>query len=191
MIWRLHINITVYHQYPTLAILAHKHLGIDALLELEMTKFWFSFKAQPPKMQHMHQSLNRCWARIYPKEIKIIICWRNLSPEKPIAIFLTHSWINCGDAVRETTGIADMHNACRFWQIGNDYPFTKSKERGEVVGSLPTHNGNAPFRIREWHMYGTVRVMYPRSFCAGRNDHTTMTAPLPVCSAKLSIVGLS
>jgi hypothetical protein len=23
----------------------------------------------------------------------------------------------------------------------------------------------------------------------GRNDHTTMTAPLPVCSAKLSIVG--
>ena len=22
-----------------------------------------------------------------------------------------------------------------------------------------------------------------------RNDHTTMTAPLPVCSAKLSIVG--
>ena len=34
MIWRLHINLTVYHQYPTLAILAHKHLGIDALLEL-------------------------------------------------------------------------------------------------------------------------------------------------------------
>ena len=24
---------------------------------------------------------------------------------------------------------------------------------------------------------------------ASRNDHTTMTAPLPVCSAKLSIVG--
>ena len=74
MIWWLHINLTVYHQYPTMAILAHKHLGIDALLELEMTKSWFSFQAQPPKMQHMHQSLSRCWARIYPKEIKMIIC---------------------------------------------------------------------------------------------------------------------
>ena len=32
MIWRLHINVTVYQQYPTLAILAHKHLGIDATI---------------------------------------------------------------------------------------------------------------------------------------------------------------
>ena len=72
MILRLHINLKVYHQYPTLDILAHMHLGIDALLELEMTKFWFSFKAQPPKMQHMHQSLSRRWVRIYPKQIKLL-----------------------------------------------------------------------------------------------------------------------
>jgi hypothetical protein len=31
--------------------------------------------------------------------------------------------------------------------------------------------------------------VYMRDWVADRNDHTTMTAPLPVCSAKLSIVG--
>ena len=36
MIWWLHINLTVYIKYPTLAILGHNHLVIDALLELEM-----------------------------------------------------------------------------------------------------------------------------------------------------------
>ena len=34
----------------------------------------------------------------------------------------------------------------------------------------------------EWLVDKIVRVVI-------RNDHTTMTAPLPVCSAKLSIVG--
>ena len=32
-------------------------------------------------------------------------------------------------------------------------------------------------------------IIYFVFFCGVRNDHTTMTAPLPVCSAKLSIVG--
>ena len=57
--------------------------------------------------------------------------------------------MNCGDVVRETTEITDMHNACRLWHIWNDYNFTKSKERGEVVVSLPTHNGNSALRRRE------------------------------------------
>ena len=72
MIWRLHINLKVYNQYPTMAILAHKHLVIDALLELEMTKYWFSIKAQSPKMQHMHQSLSRYRVSIYPKQIILL-----------------------------------------------------------------------------------------------------------------------
>ena len=72
MIRWLHINLTVYHQYPTLAILTRNHLGIDALLDLETTKCWFSFKAQSPKMQHMHQSLSRRWVMIYPKHIKLL-----------------------------------------------------------------------------------------------------------------------
>ena len=49
MIWRLHINVTVYQQYPTLAILAHKHLGIDATItsggrgeEDEGTGIWYA-----------------------------------------------------------------------------------------------------------------------------------------------------
>ena len=29
MIWWLHINLTVYHQYPTIAILAHKHFYLS------------------------------------------------------------------------------------------------------------------------------------------------------------------
>jgi hypothetical protein len=34
-----------------------------------------------------------------------------------------------------------------------------------------------------------VVIVYACGMVTGRNDHTTMTAPLPVCSAKLSIVG--
>ena len=36
VILRLQINLTVYHYYPPLAILTHKHLVIDDLLELEL-----------------------------------------------------------------------------------------------------------------------------------------------------------
>ena len=36
VIWGLQINITVYNFYPPLKILTHKHLVIDALLELEL-----------------------------------------------------------------------------------------------------------------------------------------------------------
>ena len=39
VIWQYHIDLTVYFLYPILDILAHNHLGIDALLESEMTKF--------------------------------------------------------------------------------------------------------------------------------------------------------
>ena len=48
VIFQLQINITVYHCYPPLATLTHKHLCINSLLELEMTKIKFSFKANPP-----------------------------------------------------------------------------------------------------------------------------------------------
>ena len=69
MILRLHINLTVYNQYPTLEILGHNHLLIDALLELEMTKCWFSFQAQFPRIKSINQSVSRCWGRIYAKQI--------------------------------------------------------------------------------------------------------------------------
>jgi hypothetical protein len=50
----------------------------------------------------------------------------------------------------------------------------------EVVGTgLP--------RVRA--MCSVVVYIYMRDWGVDRNDHTTMTAPLPVCSAKLSIVG--
>ena len=54
----------------------------------------------------------------------IVVCWINISPEKPIAIFITHSRLNCGDELRETTGIVEMPNECILWHIGNDYHFT-------------------------------------------------------------------
>ena len=72
MIWWLHINFTVYNQYPTLAILAHKNLEIDALLGLEMTITWFSFKTQLLEIKHIYQSLSRCWVTIYPKQIILL-----------------------------------------------------------------------------------------------------------------------
>ena len=39
-------------------------------------------------------------------------------------------------------------------------------------------------------MYVIERVVYPKTFYADKNDHTTMTAGLPICSGQLSIVGL-
>jgi hypothetical protein len=53
---------------------------------------------------------------------------------------------------------------------------------GEVRYRYICVNRFLKFYITLWGLYMTV--------CAGRNrnDHTTMTAPLPVCSAKLSIV---
>ena len=69
--------------------------------------------------------------------------------------------------------------------------FTKSKERGEVVGSLPTHKINASFRRRKCHIYGMVRVIYPISCFADRNNLIMMKVPLTLCSESLSIVGIS
>ena len=34
-----------------------------------------------------------------------------------------------------------------------------------------------------------IHFIIVKSYCTDRNDHTTVTAPLPVCSAKLSTVG--
>ena len=91
MIWGLHIIITVYNQYPTLAFWAHQNFSNNALLELETTKFWFSFKAPPPKMQHMHQSLSRCWVRIYPKQIILLFFEVTFQQNNHSVILRTHS----------------------------------------------------------------------------------------------------
>ena len=61
--------------------------------------------------------------------------------------------MNCGGALRERVAITDMHNACIIdmhnacilWHIGTDYTYIERKEKDEVVGSLPPHNGNLPF----------------------------------------------
>ena len=68
LILKLQIILRIYHHYPPLATLTHKPLCINELLELEMTKIQFSFMAKPTRVQHMHQSPSRCWARIYPKQ---------------------------------------------------------------------------------------------------------------------------
>ena len=36
--------------------------------------------------------------------------------------------------------------------------------------------------------FGVLRMVYCESQNVCRNDHTIMTAPLPVCSAKLSMI---
>ena len=41
-----------------------------------------------------------------------------------------------------------MHNACIFCHMSSYYLYTDSKERGEVVVSMPSHNGNSPFQKR-------------------------------------------
>ena len=64
---------------------------------------------------------------------------------KTVAILLTHSLIHYDGALRDTIVNADMKNSCRLCHIGTEYPFSDSKERGQVLGSLPTHNGNSPF----------------------------------------------
>ena len=48
--------------------------------------------------------------------------------------------MNCGGSLKKMVGISNMHNVFRLWNIDTDYPFTRIKDRGEVVGSLPTHN---------------------------------------------------
>ena len=104
---------------------------------------------------------------------------------------ITHSWINCGGAFRETVGISHMYNACRLWHIVTDYLFTDSKDKGEVIGSLPPHNDNAIFNKRKMS-YVCIRKsnIYPKTCYTDRNDHTTMIALLPVLSDKFSIVGI-
>ena len=80
-----------------------------------------------------------------PESDKTVVYWKNISPEKTIDILHTRSWIHCGGALRDTVGTAYMHNACKLCHIVAYYPFTDSKERGPVVGSLPTHKGNSHF----------------------------------------------
>ena len=40
------------------------------------------------------------------------------------------------------------------------------------------------FTFGDWYVTG--RVIYTKTWYADRNDHTTITAPLPVCSVKLT-----
>ena len=75
-----------------------------------------------------------------PETDKTVVYWENISPEKPIPILFTNSWIKFGGALKEIVGMANMNNVCRLWHIGTDYPFTQSKYRGQVVGSQPTLN---------------------------------------------------
>ena len=80
-----------------------------------------------------------------PESDKTVVYWKNISPEKTIDILHTRSWIHCGGALRDTVEIDDMHNVCRLCHIGTDSSFNYRKDRGRVVGSLPTHNGNSHF----------------------------------------------
>ena len=80
-----------------------------------------------------------------PESEKTVLGWSNILPGKTIAIFLTQYWIICSGALRETIGIYDMHNACRLWHIITNYTVNDSKDRGQVVTSLPIHNENAYF----------------------------------------------
>ena len=41
-----------------------------------------------------------------------------------------------------------------------------------------------------WYVWKLI-FMQHKCICAGRNSHTSMIAPLPICSEKLIIVGLS
>ena len=105
---------------------------------------------------------------------------------------ITHSWINYGGALREMVWIYDMYNACRLCHYPFPWTDTSSKEKGEVVVSLPPHNVNAHFykRVMSYLRNRKSRI-YPKTCYAVRNYHTTMTVPLPVWSEKLSIVEIS
>ncbi len=67
---------------------------------------------------------------------------------------------------------------------------------GNVTISQGNH-GNEMKYTRHWQLgvvcdyvgYFETGIMYNTIFGRSGNDHTTMTAPLPVCAAKLSIVG--
>ena len=90
MIRQLRIDITVYHYYPFLAILVHNHLSIDALLESEMRKQYFSYSAQPPQIQNMIHSLSICWVSLYSKQKNGCLLNKYLT-KKTISISFIHS----------------------------------------------------------------------------------------------------
>ena len=50
-------------------------------------------------------------------------------------------------------------------------------------------NTSYPLEYKNRRQHTSIFFIYFDIPVMSRNDHTTMTAPLPVCSAKLSIVG--
>ena len=85
-----------------------------------------------------------------------------------------------------------MHDSCILWHIWTYYPFTAIKDKCEVVGSLPLHNVNSLFYNKGMaYACNKKSLIYPKYCYADRDDHTKMTALLPVCSEQLRIVGHS
>ena len=128
VIWWLQINLTVYHQYPPVAILTHKYLGVCALLELEleMTKIYFSFKAKPPEYSICIRVPSNV-GRVYFQS-RVNCCLLNgYFTRKLIDTFLNESWINYGGASRGMIGLVVMHNSCILSHIGTENPFTNRK----------------------------------------------------------------
>ena len=75
-----------------------------------------------------------------PETDKYVVYWKKNLPEKQIDILLIYFWIKCCGALRKMVGIFNMKNSFILCHIGTDYPFTQSKDRGKVVGSMPKHN---------------------------------------------------
>ena len=87
---------------------------------------------------------------------------------------LTHLWINCSGALRKMIGFVDMHNACILWHIKTDYTFTKRKDKGEVIGSLPPHNDNVPCYSRViTYVCNRKSHKYLKTWYTDKNDHIT------------------
>eukprot|EP00985_Skeletonema_marinoi_P003219 scaffold1347_cov92-Skeletonema_marinoi.AAC.1 len=80
-------------------------------------------------------------------------------------------------------------------------PSWKPMNNGRELNKDTIHNGGAPFRGRRYRRRNVkedntillqLRSRDEEVYVSSRddrNDHTTVTAPLPVCSAKLSTVG--
>ena len=93
-----------------------------------------------------------------------VVLWRRIGNKwyKELLIML-------GVPMRLPTGLIDRENVVDAGTVGSDGLSWLCCERERSVLSLA--------------------ILYCSNSLSGRNDHTTMTAPLPVCSAKLSIVG--
>ena len=66
-------------------------------------------------------------------------------------------------------------------KTGNARPETTTWQPTTKKNPMTKNNTGAPMM--------PYVMLFPKATCMNRNDHTTLTAPLPVCSAKLSNVG--